>query len=164
MRNETLTERQAIAAGNITTLSSSSVNTGNGMNASILEKLRLLVHIGAVSAGATLTVSLQVASSSGGSFTPVTGLTTLPILSGFVPVANTVLSIEISSDLLLPSGDNWVRGVVQETAGFNCTVSLILIGDESAYKPVMTTTGGQAQTPGLSTATFGTNGVVVAHV
>ena len=130
----------------------------------IMRRARLLVHIGAVSAGATLTVSLQVAPSSGGSFTAVTGLTILPILTAITPVANDFISIEISSDLLAPAGDAWLRGVVQETAGFNCLVSAVLEADESEYKPVATVTGAAAQSPGLSTVTYVTGGCIVAHV
>lgn len=158
MFTETLTERQALASANITTINSggtATITTGNGINMGILRRARAFIKIGTVTSTPSITFSLTVSATSGGSFTAVTGLTTLPSITIATPVAGQVYTIEISSDRLAPAGKFWLRAEATETAGNNCVAELLLIGDESAYKPA------NAQTPALST-TIPTTAVVAA--
>ena len=162
MRTETLTERQALAVGNITTLNSTSMNTGTGINMGVIKKARAFFHVGTQTNGSALTLTLQASATSGGSFAAITGLTINPSIT--VPaniVVNTLYSLEITSDLM-PSGKPWLIANAQETGGQNVQVDIILVGDESDFCPVMTVAGAAAQSPNLSTATLTT--ATVAHV
>lgn len=156
MWTETLTERQVLAAANITSINNAataSINTGNGINMGIIRKARAFLHLGAAT-GQLVNFSLQASNASGGTFSAITGLTTLPALTG-LNTNNGWYSIEISSDLM-PAGKPWLNAVASETAGNAVTADLFIVGDESAYKPT------NSQTPALGTATI-TN-AVTSHV
>lgn len=151
MFTETLNERQAIAVCIPGTINNSSKNTGNGINMAILRRARAFLNVGA-NAG-SLNFSLQASATSGGSYSAITNNTTNPTLTG-ITTASTTNCLEIRADQM-PTGKPWLRAIVTEVNSADVVVDLILIGDESEYKPA------NSQTPALTTATL-TNNVVTA--
>ncbi len=154
MFTEQLKERQTLAAANITSINNAAtanITTG-AVNMGIVRRARAFLHL-ATGTGQLVNFSIQASATSGGTFSAITGLTTLPALTG-LNTNNAWYAIEISSDLL-PAGKPWINAIAAETAGNAVTADLFIIGDESEYKPA------NSQTIPLSTANI-TNNVVAA--
>lgn len=147
---ETLKERQAIAAATVTTLNNTSITTGNGMNMGMLRRARAFLRCGTLTGAASVDFKLQASATSGGSYSDITNNTTNPTLTA-ITTDDSLNALEIRADQM-PAGKPWLRAIATETASANAVVDLLLIGDESGYKPAA---------PAFSTYTL-TNDVVTA--
>jgi hypothetical protein len=133
---EQMTQRQAIAVANPQTINSggtATITTGNGINMAVLRRARGILNLGAVTGGGTVTFKLRASATSGGSFSDITTLTTNPTITG-ITTANQPNALEIRADEM-PAGKPWLRAEATETGGQNVVADLILIGDDSSYKP-----------------------------
>lgn len=152
MFTETLTQRQALAvAAPAAALNNTSAYTGpnvgtlatiKGINMSVVRRARAVFIIGAVGgAGALMSYDLLTSATNlAGSFTTIgaitgTGgvVTTFPTTPA-LPVASTVISYEIRADQL-PAGKPYLAAAAYATNATAVTCAILLIGDESAYKP-----------------------------
>lgn len=150
MFTETLTQRQALAvAAPQAVLNNTSTYTGpgvgtlaaiKGINMSVVRRARAVFIIGAV-AGGTLSYDLLASATNlAGSFTTIGaivgtgGVTTTFPTTPALPVASTVISYEIRADQL-PAGKPYLAAAAYATNAANITCAILLIGDESAYKP-----------------------------
>lgn len=130
---EQLKERQAVAFAQAQTLSNSSADTGNGINMGVLRRARAFLITGTLTSTASLNFSLQASATSGGSYAAITNNTTNPTLTALT-TDNGLFALEIRADQM-PSGKPWLKAIVTETETQNAVIALILIGDDSGYKP-----------------------------
>lgn len=138
MRPETLKERMAVTfattttinAGGTASLSSPGINMGGGPR-----RLRAFLVTGTLTGAASVNFSLQQSATQGGSYSAITaGLTTVPSVTG-ITADDAFHAIEISSDLLGTADKPWVKAIVTETATANAVVTLVVIAEDSQYKP-----------------------------
>ncbi len=146
---ETLNERQALAMGTPATLNGTSCTT-LGIWMGGLRRARAYCNIGAITSSGSINFSLQASATATGVYTAITNNTTNPTITGIV-TANALNCIEIRADQM-PPGKPYLRAIATETASQNVVCDVILIGDESEYKP-----GNQYNNAGTLT-----NNVVVA--
>lgn len=129
---ETMKERQAVSFVTTTTLNATSANTG-GINMGILRRARAFLVCGTLTSTASIDFSLQASATQNGSYSAITGLTTLPAVTAIV-TDDSLNAIEISADLM-PAGKPWLRAIATETASQNGVVTMVLVGEDSGYKP-----------------------------
>jgi hypothetical protein len=147
---EQLKERQIVAVAIPGTVNNSTLTTGNGINMGIFRRARGILNVGSVTSSGSLNFKLRASATSGGSFSDITNLTTNPTILA-ITTANQPNAIEIRADMM-PAGKPWLRAEVTETASQNVVVDLLLIGDESAYKPGNLVGGGATFTNDLESA------------
>lgn len=133
---ETLKERQANAFVTTTTINSggtASASTG-GINMGTGPRRAVgLFVLGTLTGGATVTISLQASATVNGSYTNITNNTTNPTVTG-ITTDDSFNRLEIRADQM-PSGKPFLRATATETGAANAVVTIILLGDESQYKP-----------------------------
>lgn len=130
---EQLKERQVVAVAIPGTVNNSTLTTGNGINMGIFRRARGILNVGSVTGGGSLNFKLRASATQGGSFSDITNLTTNPTITG-ITTASQPNAIEIRADMM-PAGKPWLRAEVTETGSQNVVVDLLLIADESAFKP-----------------------------
>jgi hypothetical protein len=136
---EQLTEGQSIAgiAAGATSLSSTSVNSGNLNMGTGPKRVRAIFNFSGLSGSPQLTLSIRASATSGGTYSDITGAgvpTTKPKITAQVPVGGAPVSIEIRADQL-DAGKPFVQGFAQETNGGTVIVDIILVGDCNEYSP-----------------------------
>lgn len=125
---EQLTQGLSVAANiNPATLNNSSANSGNGVDMKLFRRLMAIVNIGANSG--SLVAKLQGASSSGGSFTDITGAAATAVTA-----ASKVVTIEVRDDQV-GDAQRFVRLLLTEGNSANCVCGATVLGSEAAFKP-----------------------------
>lgn len=132
MYTETMKERQALAFKAPSTLSNSAVFTP-ALRMDVLRRVRAYFQLGTLTGSASVNISLQASATSDGTFVNITTPTTDPVVTAVV-TDDSLNCLEIRADQL-PAGMPWVRAYAIETATANAVVGILLIGDESSYKP-----------------------------
>ncbi len=129
---ETLKERTAIAPGATVggTVNSTSILT-SALNMGVIRRARAILFIGTIPGGGVINFSLQASATAAGTYAAITNLTTNPTLT---TVLAGISALEIRADQM-PAGKPFLKAIVTETGGQTVPVDIILLGDESAYKP-----------------------------
>jgi hypothetical protein len=107
------------------------VNSGNGIDASKFRRMMAIILVGA--GGGNITAKLRAATSSGGTFTDVTGSTITAITT-----TNKQATIEIRDDELqtiVGAGYQWLRLDITENNVAATQVAGVLLGGEGDWKP-----------------------------
>jgi hypothetical protein len=125
---EQMTQGLSIAAQIIpATLNNSSANSGAGVDMKLFRRLLAVVGIGSNSG--SLVAKLQGASSSGGSFTDITGAAATAVTAG-----SKVVTIEVRDDQV-GDAQRFVRLLLTEGNSANCVCGAVVLGGEAAGKP-----------------------------
>lgn len=137
MNPETLNERQALAFGTTTTLSGSALSSGAINMGTGPTRLVAFLLTGTRTGSASITFTLQSSATLSGSYVNITqagtiNLTTPPTLTATTGAA--LYKLEISSDLL-PAGQPFVKATATETASANFVTTIIVVAEDSRYKP-----------------------------
>lgn len=136
MWQETLKERQSLAFGTTTTINSggtASLSTGGINMGTGPRRARAYFFLGTLTGGATVTIALQASDAVLGTYSAITNNTTNPLVSG-ITTDDSLNCIEIRADQM-PSGKPFLKAIATETGGANAVVTILLVGDESQYKP-----------------------------
>lgn len=132
---ETLKERQGLSFVTTTTInagSTASVSTP-ALNMAYFRRVRAFLVLGTLTSTASVNISLQASASSGSGFSNITVLTTNPTVTA-ITTDDSLNCLEIRADQL-PAGTQYIRATATETASQNAVVTIVMVGDESAYKP-----------------------------
>jgi hypothetical protein len=132
MYTEQLTQGLSIAAAiNPQALSNATLTSGNGID---LSKFRRAMAVVLVGAGAgSITAKLRAATTSGGSFSDVSGSAITAITT-----TNKQATIEVSDEeviQLLGQGYQWLQLSITEGNVASTQVAGVLLGSEAAHKP-----------------------------
>ena len=132
---EQLTEGQAIAAANITTINSGGTASvsSSAINMGIMRRARAFFHLGSVTGGGAVTIALQSSATEAGSYANITLTGTAVVITG-VNTANSMNAIEIRADQM-PDGQPWLKAKATETGGHNVVVDIIVVADCASYSP-----------------------------
>jgi hypothetical protein len=112
-------------------LSNNTLNSGNGIDMSKFRRALAIVQVGA--GGGNITAKLRAATTSGGTFTDVTGSTITAITT-----TNKQATIELRDDQLqslVGAGYQWLRLDITENNVGSTQVSGVLLGGEGDWKP-----------------------------
>ena len=108
-----------------------SVNSGNGIDASKFRRIMAVVLVGA--GGGNITAKLRGATSSGGTFNDVTGSIITAITTTSKQATIEVRDDELAS--LVASGVQWVRMDIIENNVAATYIAGVLLGGEGDWKP-----------------------------
>jgi hypothetical protein len=132
MYTEQLTQGLSIAAQiSPQALSNASINSGTGIDLSKFRRVLAVIQVGA--GAGSITAKLRAATTSGGTFTDVTGTTITAITT-----TNKQATIEVTDEAvnnILGSGYQWLRLDITEGNVASTLVSGVLLGGEAAHKP-----------------------------
>jgi hypothetical protein len=129
---EQLSQGLSIAATiNPQALSNATLTSGNGIDMSKSRRAMAVVLVGA--GGGNITAKLRAATSSGGTFTDVTGSTITAITT-----TNKQATIEVRDDelqSLVGAGYQWLQLSITENNVASTQVAGVLLGGEGDWKP-----------------------------
>lgn len=133
---ETLKERQALAfvttttinAGGTASASTGGINMGTGPRWA-----RAFFVLGTLTSTASVNIALQASDAVNGTYSAITNNTVNPSVTA-ITTDDSLNCIEIRSDQM-PAGKPFLKAIATETASQNAVVTIVLVGDESEYKP-----------------------------
>ena len=133
---ETLKERQALAFATTTTINSggtASLSTGGINMGTGPRRARAFFLLGTLTGAAAVTIQLMASDAVLGTYSAITNNTTNPTVTG-VTTDDSLNCIEIRADQM-PAGKPFLKAIATETGAANAVVTILLVGDESQYKP-----------------------------